>query len=410
MKRLYYFTDAYPFSVDYTWKSAEIKAAADLFEEVIIVPYTYRKDNEFSFPENVRVEKPTLGKSLFAKPKHLWRLFALSQPQNWLKELLRALPKGKQAIISWYLATIYSHIIIQKPIFKELKSLDEKDKAVLFFQWTMNNALLVPNLKSWGFKHIVCRMHGFDLYEFRHQGYLPYKATILEAVTVCTFISEHGKKYAENLYPFINSKAKVHYLGANPFPKNILNDESEFHLLSISRAVPLKRLNLVLEALKVIDFPIKWTHIGDGPSLSSLQEDAKELMQHRSDIEVIFTGWLDPAEIEDFVGSHSVNALILVSETEGLPVAIMEAFSAGIPAIATDVGGVSELVDEDNGILLSADPTVEEIQYSIIKLKQEVRGMCENRRTAALQKYSQNFELKRNSKSFAEFLLKQTTN
>ena len=66
MKRLYYFTDSYPFSEDYTWKSAEISAASEKFSEIIIVPYTFKKENRFSFPENVRVVSPTLGKNLFA--------------------------------------------------------------------------------------------------------------------------------------------------------------------------------------------------------------------------------------------------------------------------------------------------------------------------------------------------------
>ncbi|MEG1497600.1 MAG: glycosyltransferase, partial [Clostridiales bacterium] len=43
-------------------------------------------------------------------------------------------------------------------------------------------------------------------------------------------------------------------------------------------------------------------------------------------------------------------------ESEGIPVSIMEAISFGIPVIATDVGGVNEIVYNDqNGILLDKD-------------------------------------------------------
>ena len=41
-----------------------------------------------------------------------------------------------------------------------------------------------------------------------------------------------------------------------------------------------------------------------------------------------------------------------VSESEGIPVSIMEAASFGIPIIATDVGGTSEIVDNSNGFLI----------------------------------------------------------
>ena len=135
MKRLYYFTDSYPFSVDYTWKSEEIIEAAKQFDEVIIVPFTYKKENGFKFPDNVRVVAPTLGHTLFAKPKYLKHLISNTQPQSWVKEFFKALFKGKQSIIDWYLATIYSDIIVNKPIFKELKANAKDQKhTVLFFQ------------------------------------------------------------------------------------------------------------------------------------------------------------------------------------------------------------------------------------------------------------------------------------
>lgn len=82
MKHLYYFADSYPFSVVYTCKSMEIEAAAKKFDEFIIVPFTYKKENGLKFPDNVRIEPPTLGNTLFAKPKYIKYLFAASQPQN----------------------------------------------------------------------------------------------------------------------------------------------------------------------------------------------------------------------------------------------------------------------------------------------------------------------------------------
>ena len=45
-----------------------------------------------------------------------------------------------------------------------------------------------------------------------------------------------------------------------------------------------------------------------------------------------------------------------VSESEGIPVSIMEASSFGIPVIATNVGGVGEIVENGyNGLLLNKD-------------------------------------------------------
>jgi len=54
-----------------------------------------------------------------------------------------------------------------------------------------------------------------------------------------------------------------------------------------------------------------------------------------------------------------------VSETEGAPLAIMEALSGGIPVLATAVGGSPELVDGDVGTLLPVSLTAQELAGAI---------------------------------------------
>ena len=334
-------------------------------------------------------------------------LFSNTQPQSLFLEVFKALANGKQAVVDWYLATIYSDIISKHSIFKELKNLNKKEDTVLFFQWTMNNALLVPLLHQWGFQNIVCRMHGFDLYEFRHNHYLPYKSKLLKHAKICTFISAHGRDYASSLYPFIKAKSQLHYLGAEAMPKNNLVTGEKFHLISISRVVPLKRLELIVEAIKSVNMAIKWTHIGDGYALDDIMQRVKAIEDYNPHCEVEFLGWLSPKAIRSYFKDHGINALILVSETEGLPVVIMEAFSASIPVIATGVGGVSELVNNSNGILLSANPEVYEIVDAIKHLDNESQETQDFRRQKARQAYSNSFELDKNSKAFINFLLQQ---
>jgi glycosyltransferase involved in cell wall biosynthesis len=62
-----------------------------------------------------------------------------------------------------------------------------------------------------------------------------------------------------------------------------------------------------------------------------------------------------------------LDALVLMSEQEGLPMAIIEALSVGLPVIATPVGGVPEaVVHEKNGLLVSR--TVESLMQAIKRL------------------------------------------
>ncbi|MBK8368427.1 MAG: glycosyltransferase [Bacteroidetes bacterium] len=54
----------------------------------------------------------------------------------------------------------------------------------------------------------------------------------------------------------------------------------------------------------------------------------------------------------DFYKDKPVDLFVNVSEIEGIPVSIMEAISFGIPCIGTNVGGVSEIVNEQTGFLI----------------------------------------------------------
>ena len=76
---------------------------------------------------------------------------------------------------------------------------------------------------------------------------------------------------------------------------------------------------------------------------------------------MVIYGAFSNREVFDFYKSHPVDFLINVSNNEGIPVSIMEAHSFSIPVVATNVGGTSEIVNEENGILLPADPDTGEL-------------------------------------------------
>lgn len=64
------------------------------------------------------------------------------------------------------------------------------------------------------------------------------------------------------------------------------------------------------------------------------------------------------------------HAFLLFSNYENLPCVIIEAFAAGIPVISTDVGGISEMLDESRGILIEKG-NKSELSSAIVELKTE---------------------------------------
>ncbi len=119
----------------------------------------------------------------------------------------------------------------------------------------------------------------------------------------------------------------------------------------IGRLLPVKNQRLFLESavdvLKAMP-SVYFVLVGDGDERQSLENYARELgLSER----VIFTGWQH--QMEQIYSDLGV--LVSSSLNEGTPVPIMEALSAGCPVVATDVGGLADLLN--NGELGTLVPS-----------------------------------------------------
>jgi glycosyltransferase involved in cell wall biosynthesis len=144
------------------------------------------------------------------------------------------------------------------------------------------------------------------------------------------------------------------------------NNKSANRLLNIvscAYMVPLKRIQLIVKALSEInDITIHWVHIGDGPERNNLENTAKDLLDKNTNITYDFIGHLDNNSLKKYYYDNYFDCFVSTTKTEGgNPVSMMEALSFGIPVIATNVGGVPELVNSDTGILLDSENCVEEL-------------------------------------------------
>jgi glycosyltransferase involved in cell wall biosynthesis len=117
-----------------------------------------------------------------------------------------------------------------------------------------------------------------------------------------------------------------------------------------------KRLSLVVKAFIracEINQSICATIIGDGPArLACRKAIADSGLSHR----ITLAGRLSPEQVQEKL--LDAQAILLMSDFEGLPVAIMEAMAAGVvPVVRNIPSGIPELVrHEQTGLLVDADP------------------------------------------------------
>lgn len=99
-------------------------------------------------------------------------------------------------------------------------------------------------------------------------------------------------------------------------------------------------------------------------------------------LECLILGILPNNQIGEEYIKFKPSLFINLSSSEGVPVSIMEAFSFGIPVIATDVGGTSEIVNNSVGSLVDAD-----VDYK--KIKNEIERLIQSREEYSLNAYNQ---------------------
>jgi colanic acid/amylovoran biosynthesis glycosyltransferase len=287
------------------------------------------------------------------------------------------------------------------------KSVLSADDVTIYSYWFYDaaaaGALLAEFLCSRGKKaKLVSRAHGFDIHEERSDfHYLPMRKFLLESACAVFPCSDEGTQILHNCFPQYAAKVRTAHLGTRDEGYRG-GSRKEFHLLSCSYMVPVKRLHLIAKALSKADFPIRWTHIGSGPMKAKLKQMTQALP---SCVTVDFTGAMKNEDVLNFYKNRDITVFVNVSSSEGIPVSIMEACSFGIPVIATNVGGTSEIVkDGKNGFLLGAEFSPQELLDVLNRVRsmteEEYAQLCKNSRSI----WSRAFSAEKNYPAFYEVL------
>ncbi len=370
----------------HTFIYSEIKWASRAYNRVVVLcPYDEQLENKCNEFDNVEYK---------ILPEHRMKYYLPKLYSFFRKETIRELWScfKNRKFSKLYLKWIATYLLLEKELIETMDELDIKDEHewVLLSLWFAAPAYAVCKAKEkYPGVHIASLAHSYEIDRIKTPfiEYL-FKAYCHKKLDYISFISKEVMNNYINCFAIPNNwridNCGVDYLGLDKpsldINKNI--NDNIIRLVSCSHCVKVKRINYIIESLKEISdsYSIVWTHIGAGAELNSLVSEASKI--NRRNVIVNFLGYLDNYKVHSFFASEPVDVFINVSESEGLPVTLMEAASYGIPLIATDVGGNREIVNSSVGKLLSANPSFSEIADAIIQVGSDSKNKTELRLNA----------------------------
>ncbi|MFT5848659.1 glycosyltransferase family 4 protein [Psychroserpens sp.] len=174
------------------------------------------------------------------------------------------------------------------------------------------------------------------------------------------------------------------------------HEEEVLNLLSVVRFQPPKDFLTLIKGLKLIQgLPWRLKIIGDGDDIKSVRET------------IVFEGLDKQVYIEGFQSNTSqyymdADAVLLISKSEGLPMSLLEAMSFSKALIASNVGGIPELIKDGwNGYLIEPDDC-NKLAYAIKQLMDNKVGLCESMGHKSYSLFNEKYSFERMMKSLYE--------
>lgn len=200
----------------------------------------------------------------------------------------------------------------------------------------------------------------------------PFKNYIYRSAAVCigasraigSYFKEIGCKNIEIIPNGINLE---NYKNLARKPHN------DFTVMTVARLEKVKGIEYLIRAvheiLKVgpsIFRPVKFFIIGDGSEKGNLENLVKDLHLEEK---IKFLGEIPNERIPGYLAG--ADCFVLPSLKEGFGIVILEAQAAGVPVVATKVGGILDLVEDGKTGILVAPGDSLQIQAAITRIKSE---------------------------------------
>ncbi len=205
-------------------------------------------------------------------------------------------------------------------------------------------------------------------------------------------VSEYDRNLGAQYLPKHKDKMVTIHNGIPDMPELVRDWEKHpvgdvLNIIVVARFAPPKRNIEILHHLRnMLDSGLKITitFVGDGPQLDMAKAESKRLHLEKN---AIFLG--ARTDVAELLPKYDM--FLLLSNWEGFPISILEAMRASLPVLASDVGGVSEAVqDKLNGWLIgkAEEEILDSCLLSAKDNKNIINQLGQNSRRIYKEKYT----------------------
>ena len=404
-KSLILVTSQYPFNKGEEFVESELLFLSRYFKQIFIIPFWSKGGEKRSIPANCKIIDINVSVKIEKKFRFLtWKHLSIL---IWSFSILLKKSKSRLYYIKNFRKVLTDLVIILEEsqiLCDQLKPwLNSTNK--IYFYWFDKPFIHFAFLKKQGkINHnLISRGLGYDYDPIQNSlGFFPYREIELEYLDKLVLNSNYGMHLVQKLYPKHAKKFESCYLGLTSRNKlNPSNKYGVFHLVSCSYVIDIKRVHLIIDILRNIHLPVKWTHIGQGPLLNEIKGLAHTLP---TNIETEFPGYIP--SVMDYYETVPCDLFITTTLMEGLPFTLMEAISFGIPVMGTQVCGIPEIVTADTGFLIPVEFNPASVAAIITKYATSPYEERELLRRGAKEFFNEAFTTEKNSRHFINTYLK----
>jgi glycosyltransferase involved in cell wall biosynthesis len=188
-------------------------------------------------------------------------------------------------------------------------------------------------------------VRGNDFYEMREIWWKRWMIRRVLADTTIHVLSDDMKQDIQEYFPDLDPEFVI--IGNGMSMSDERSDHDADTVLFVGRLAPKKGVEYLIEACASVAAEHELVIVGDGSERERLERLAADL-----EVPARFEGFVDPEDIDEYYRSSGIFVLPS-TEGEGMPNAVLEAMSWGMPVVVTTSGALPEMIkDGQNGFIV----------------------------------------------------------